>query len=375
MRAVAQFLLCGALVGTTTLLAQEPPRPALAAGADTNSWEGYFDLGVRSFRKLPADAEAAFYWASRIDPSRAEPYFGRWAILIQRSKRDDIRAYFRGQDAALRLPQMQTADSLRTLALVRNPFVHRGLEVVIFDELPGGFAEDRDTRAWIAYSNGDFAKAIQLLTQSIDRGGPRTLWLRYDRATASVMAGNLPAALQDLTTLVAELRKGDEKEMVNFYRSKHLLLYMIGMLQRELRNLPAAREAFGESMVEDAAFAYASAGLSTISRAQRLNAQAATELEWAVNISPLDGQLRFQYAQVLFDLKRYDGAAEQLVEATRLEPWYAAPQLLLGRVREAQGRVEEAFTAYERYLALAPVRDTQRAALRVRIEARAKAAP
>lgn len=358
-----------------TLSAQEPPRPPLAAGADTNNWEGYFDLGVKSFRKLPADAEAAFYWASRIDPSRAEPYFARWAILVQRSKREDIRAYFRGQDAALRLPQMQMADSLRALALVRNPFVHRGLEVIIFDELPGGFADDRDTRAWIAYSNGEFAKAIQLLTLSIDRGGPRTLWLRYDRATASVMAGNLPAALQDLTTLVAELRKGDEKEMVDFYRSKHLLLYMIGMLQGQLRHLPAAREAFGESMVEDAAFAYASAGLATISRAQRQNAQAATELEWAVNIAPLDGQLRYQYGQVLFDLKRYEGAVEQLAEAARLEPWYAAPHLLLGRAREAQGRLDDAFTSYERYVALAPARDAQRAALRIRIDARAKAAP
>jgi tetratricopeptide (TPR) repeat protein len=375
VRPFSRLILSGALLGATGLAAQEPPRPALAAGVDTNSWEGYFDLGVKAFRKLPEDAEAAFYWASRLDPSRAEPYFGRWAIIIQRSKRDDIRGYFRGVEATMRLPRIQEADSLRLLALVRNPFVHRGLEVVIFDELPGGFAEDRDTRAWIAYANGEFAKAVQLLTMSIDRGGRRSLWLRYDRATANVMAGNLPAALEDLTTLVAELRKGDDKEMVTFYRSKHLLLYMIGMLQRELRNPTAARAAFGEAMVEDAAFAYGSAGLATLSRAQRQNTTAASELAWAVEIAPNDGQLRFQYAQVLVDLKQYEAAAEQLTLAQRLEPWYAAPVLLMGRVREAQGREAEAFAAYERYVALAPARDSQRSALRIRLEQRARQSP
>src|ERR1041384_1762718 len=54
----------------------EPHRPALRAAADTNDWEACFDAGVAKLRREPAEAEAAFYWASRPPPPRAEPLSG-----------------------------------------------------------------------------------------------------------------------------------------------------------------------------------------------------------------------------------------------------------------------------------------------------------
>lgn len=351
-----------------------PDRPALPAGADPNDWQAYFDLGVQAFRKDAEVAAAAFYWASRIDPTRAEPYFARWATILQRTKHETVGAYLRGDASTTRQPAFVEADSLRDLALVRNPFVHRGLEVSYFDGLPGRFAEDRDTRAWIAYGNGDFARAIQLLTLSIDRKGKNSLWLRYDRATAAVMAGDLPLALSDLTTLVSELRAQDEKQAVTFYRSKHLLLHMIGMIHREMRNVPAARTAFGEALVENAGFAYASAELGAIARAQRQPAAAADHYATAVGLAPADGVLKFQYAEVLFGLRQPAGAAAQLREAIRLEPYYAAPRHLLGRVLESQADTAGAFRCYEAFVALAPASNTQARALRVRLEARPQGA-
>ena len=51
----------------------EPPRPSLPRGADANDWEAYFDEGEQRFQDLPVQARDYFYWASRLDPSRAEP--------------------------------------------------------------------------------------------------------------------------------------------------------------------------------------------------------------------------------------------------------------------------------------------------------------
>jgi tetratricopeptide (TPR) repeat protein len=372
---LAALLAGGALLFPTPLVAQEPPRPALPAGTDPNGWEGYFDLGVKQFKTTPIGAEASFYWASRLDPSRAEPFFARWAAFLAHTRVEDVRAYFRDDEELHRRPEFQVADSLRSLALVRNPFVHRGLELLIWDRMPGAFADDRDTRAWIAYANGDFRKAIELNTKTIERDGRNALWRRYDRALAYVAAGDMPGALLDLRTLLAELRKQDERKSVVIYQSKHYLLYMIGLVLTELRRYPDARQAFQESLLEDASFAYGNAGLAGLSHALRQNVNAAEEYALGVELAPNDGQLRFLHAEVLFDLQRFSGAADELDRAIALEPYYPAPVLLLGRVREKQGQEEEAFKLYERYVAMSPANDSQAKVLRLRLDLRAKRTP
>lgn len=370
-------------VPTSTLSAQAPPaagplpagapmRPALGAGADVNDWEAYFDRGAKIFRDSPAEAGAYFYWASRLDPSRAEPYFARWANFLFRAKNEDIYAYLRGDEALWRRADFIGADSLRTRAIMRNPFVHRGLESLVYDRLPGNFAESRDTRAWIAYTEGKFSQAVAMHTRTIDRGGAKAAWSRYDRALAAVAGGDMALALTDLRALVEELRRRDEAELVGFYASKHHLLYMTALVHNQLGDRVAARAAMGESTVENAAFAYGWAGLAGLSRAARQHAQAVSEYETALELEPNDGYLHFLHAAALFDLQRYEAAATAAAKATELEPYYAAPHFLLGRSRERQGRESEAYPHFERFVALAPAKDPQAKSMKYRLELRAK---
>lgn len=357
------------------LPAQEPDRPPLPAGTDPKDWEGYFDRGVQVIRRSVLEAEAAFYWSNKLDPTRAEPLFARYATYFLRARPEDARAYLRGEAEILKRPDVLAADSMRTLALMRNPFVHRGLEILIYDRLPGTFAEDRDTRAWIAYSNGEFQKAVDLYSRTIERDGRAALWRRFDRAITYVAMGDGPKALADLRTLLEELRKADERGAVTFYRSKHFLLYMIGMIQTDLRDYAGARTTFQEALLEDAAFAYGNAGLAALSRVQRQPAQAAGEYALAVELAPGDGVLRYLYAQVLYDLQRHEEAAAQLARATALEPHYPAPVLLLGRVLEKQGKVDAAFEQYARFVRMAPASDPQAKNIKLRLDLRAPRAP
>ncbi len=375
MRAAAALVLASILSIAPPLRAQgstgaEPFRPAVPNGSDPKSWEPYFDLGVKLMKSQPAKAAEAFYWATRFDPARAEPLFARYAVSFVLAKQEDAIAYFRSEPTILQRPDIMAADSLRSLALMRNPFVHRGLEILIFDRMPGSFSDSRDTRAWIAYSNGEFTKAIDLHTGMINRGGPDALWSRFDRALAYVAANQLPLALADLRALLDALRAQDAKQTVVLYRSKHYLLYMIGMILTQQRNYADARTAFQEALLENAAFAYGNAALAAISRAQRNPTQAASEFALAVELAPNDGVLRQQYGQVLVDLQRYDGAVEQLQRAAALEPYWALPHLYLGRAREKQGNMDEAFAHYERFVALSTANDSQAKAIKLRLDLR-----
>ncbi len=370
---VAAVIALAATPVASTAQPREPERPPVAPGADPNDWEAHFDRGAKLFREEPALAGAHLYWASRLDPSRAEPLYARWANYLFRAKNEDIYAYLRGEEAIWRRPDFLEAWGLRERALVRNPFVHRGLEVLVYDRLPGDFLDSRDNRAWIAYTEGKFQQAVALQTRTIERGGTKAMWNRFDRSLAAVAAGDLPLALSDLKALVEELRRQDDQRMVALYASKHDLLYMIGLVHNQMGDRAAARAAFGESTVENAAFGYAWAGLAALSSAARQHAQAATEYEQALQIEPEDGYLHYLHAQTLFALQRYEGAATALTQAIALEPHFAAPHYLMGRVRERQGREADAYPHYERFVALATAKDPQAKSMRLRLELRAKA--
>ncbi len=379
-RTTTSLLLGFAAVLALPTLAQaqareEPARPRLPARSDPRSWEPYFDLGVKLILPAPSEAGDAFYWSSKIDPSRAEPLFAQYAAFFMQSTDDVITGYFRGEESVLRRADVMAADSMRSLALIRNPFVHRGLEILIFDRLPGRFSDSRDTRAWIAYSSGDLKRAIDMHSATIAREGPKALWRRFDRALAYVAADQLPLALSDLRMILGALRAQDARETVVLYRSKHFLLYMIGLILAQQGDLQGARTAFEEAQLENAAFAYGNAALGALSRAERNLPQAATEYGLAVELAPNDGVLRFQYGQLLEDLQRYEGAVEQLLRATELEPHWAQPHLALGRARERQGNADEATRHYERFVALSSANDPLAKALKMRLELRAAKPP
>lgn len=353
----------------------EPIRPPVAEGADPNDWEAYFDRGVQLFREAPAEAGPYFYWASRLDPSRAEPLFARWANFLFRARNEDIYAIVRRDYSVFERPDFAKADSLRVRALMRNPFVHRGLESLAYDRLPGDFRGGRDVRAWIAYTEGKFKQAVEMHTRTIERGGPDAVWNRFDRSLASVAAGDLPSGLADLQELVAELRRREEAQaLLEFYVSKEHLLYMIGLVHNQMGDRVASRDAFGEALLEDASFAYGYVGLAALDRAARRHADAAGEFSQAVALAGDDGYLHYLHAEVLFDLRRYAAAASALEQAIALEPWYALPHYLMGRVRERQGREDDAYPHYERFVALSTAGDSRAKSMRLRLRLRAQAA-
>jgi len=342
--------------------------PQLGPNRDANDWEAWFDAGAEVIRTRPAQALAAFEHASRLDPSRAEPIFARYVAFWLTEPYENWIAWSEGNEQQWRRREVLVADSLYSLSLQRNPFVHRGLEIVLVDRLPGSWGRRVETRAWIAYSAGRFEESVRLYTQYVDRDPEGTLWARWRLAGSRVGAGDLAGATGDIEFMIATLAKDENRAReLRFYRSKEMLHYMVGLLKMQQRDLGAARTAFGEAIVENAGFALGHASLGLIERAERKLPEAVTLYAQAVEIAPNDGVLRTQYAQILLDAGRYDPAVAEARRAIELEPLWAAPHYIVGRARERQGRQAESQAAYSEYVRRATLADPQARTLRQRM--------
>lgn len=332
-----------------------PDRPSISRNADRNDWEAYFDRGLEVVRLAPAEAEAAFYWASRLAPDRAEPLYAQWVAFWMRDQDRWLR-YLRDDEELLRKPEVKRADSLTYRALQRNPFVHRGLNVLLYERLPGRWRGDPLTKGWLAYATGDLAAAAGHLREGIARDSVRNRWVRLMLAGTLVTLGQIDAALAQMEQLAAELRREEATTRPAFYQSKELVYYAIGMLHlARARNAPAEL-AFRQALAENLAFPPAYRMLARIAWSKGDHAGALASLAQAVELDGEDPVLRLEYGQRLLESRRATEAIVQLEEATRREPWWAEPYFELGRAREENGDREHARIAYASFVERAPRR-------------------
>ncbi|HYC52867.1 MAG TPA: hypothetical protein VEB19_17265, partial [Gemmatimonadaceae bacterium] len=182
LRMASRTLMSLVLSATATMaLAQE--RPRIPRDADPNDWEAYYDAGVAQLVRDPRAAEQLFTWASRLRPDRAEPLYARWVAYWARNV-DDFVKYARGDEKTWRSPAVVRNDSLRERAMRRNPFVHQGLIVAVYDMLPGRFTDDPVTRGWIALGRAELPQALAAFGVAVSKDPKRNSYLRYTRAAA-----------------------------------------------------------------------------------------------------------------------------------------------------------------------------------------------
>ena len=369
MMALRCMILTLALVARP-VLAQEkpPPRPPLAATADTNDWEAYYDAGVDWLnQRHQITAEAAFYWASRLEPRRAEPLFARWAAAWARDSRQFER-YLEHDPAKPLPPEMVRIDSLRYRALLRNPLVFQGLIIAAYQELPGRFADDAWTHAMVAYGMADFHEALTFFGHALDRDSDRYAnEVRYLRATTYVAIGQLDSAAYELETLLASLQRHDAERLTPVYQSKALLYYASGLLQASRHDQAAARAGFENALVDDLAFYPAHIALGQLKFGQRDLAGALREFEQGAGLGANDPVARYEYGAALVRAQRSPDATAELRAAIALEPYFAESYYWLGEALLAQQDSAAALSAFQNYMARASAKAAQLATARARV--------
>jgi tetratricopeptide (TPR) repeat protein len=337
---------------------RDPDRPRLPRGADTNDWEAYFDFAVDIIRGQPNKADTAFYWASRLDPSRAEPLFGRWVAFWMRDL-GRFRDYLDERPQVLESQAVRDAEAFNLRAQERNPFVPQTLWILPFDQLPGRWRETLYVRGWLAYARRDFAKAAEHFGREIDRDPERNVWVRYDRALAFVPLFLYDSAAVEMRELIATLRRRDTTITSPIYQSKEMVEYGIGLLALAQGDLVTARKAFERALEENLGFVPAHAMLADLALARRDSVIGVREYAQAVELAPDDAWLRHRYGAALLNLRRPREAAAELRTSIALEPFFADSYLVLARALELLGDREGTARALEDYLRRAPRRHAQ----------------
>ena len=356
MRRILSTLALAVCALAAPLSAQAPPD--LPGNADPNDWESYFDMGDRLFQRNPRQAMAAFEWASRLDPTRAEPLLGRWATFFALDQ-GTWMAYLERDQEILDRPQVIRNDSLWQRAYVRNPFAHRGLESALYAMLGRRLMWDDAAAAFVNYGQGDFRDAVQQFGRII-RGNPeRTLALRHYRALSWVGAGQVDSAMVEIQSLLTALRRRDQQRVAYFYESKATWEYALGLLHETSGDGAGAREAFQRSLEEDLAWYPARIGLARLAVAERNAAEAVDHLAQAAEIAPWDAVVRYEHGNALYAAGRMDEAAAEYRTAMDLEPFWADVPLRLGLAYDNLGQPQRALAMYRLYLERAPRRQSQ----------------
>ena len=360
--------------------ARQPDRPVLPDGADRNDPWSYYRVGQTSLPREPEKAADAFYWAGRLNPVWAEAFYGRRIALLLNDPRRLAR-YWRGDKGAVR--ETMGIDSLYLYALTLNPFLGPSLDHLILDAVIQEYSRQYanssgaspnevayevqkyvkfgppEWQAVMAYRDGRYDDALSQYAKAIPRSKQKGALLA-ERGRLFYQIGQRDSALVNLTQALAEMRKLDKDDLVFFYQSKALMEERIGMIERIKGNKAAAREAFGRALQEDLSYFPAHLQLGYLGLEAGDTATVQNEMDLAVQISPDDPGIRYQYGYALGLLNKLKEAEVQLKKAIELDPDFAAPHFVLADVYQATKRKPEAIKEYEAFLALAAKNDTRR---------------
>ncbi|HET6761259.1 MAG TPA: tetratricopeptide repeat protein [Gemmatimonadaceae bacterium] len=377
-------LRAASLVVATLLLAtaadaqkkpKEPKRPKMDAGRDTNSAGAYYYWGLGQLQRNPREAENAFYWASRINPSWADPLYAQ-RIAFHMSNLERFYKYLIGTKYVLKSADVKRADSLYFRAMLRDPFLFRRHDKTLIDRMIeeftgqyGGFISgDPEMRAWFAYSQTRFPEAIELYAKAIAKK-PKDYELHAERARAFYHMARFDSTVAEMNLAIQGYRQEEEKDLVILYESKAMYEYSIANALIQAGELDEAREAFGRALTEDLSFYIAHQRLAALSLIAGDTATAVSEYELAVQLNADDAPLRAEYGAVLVRLGKHAEAEPHLVRAIELEPWYALPYAILADAYEKLGKNAEALAYYKKFLERAAQNDQLRPVAQARATA------
>src|SRR5690606_17057204 len=239
----------------------------------------------------------------------------------------------------IRSSRVRQIDSLAVEALYRNPFYFARFERMMLDkvveEVYGPTANISSRRTgdpafdgYIAYAEGRFDDAIRYYGDALRRR-PRDYELRAPRARAFYHRMQFDSAANELTILLDEMRKRDERQLVYFYDSKAMLEYTLARAYSAMNDTASARAALGRALEEDMSFHAAHAELAEIALAAGDTATALSELALTVELRASDVGARVRYGDVLMLSDRASDAVEQYRAAIESEPYFAHPYLRL----------------------------------------------
>jgi tetratricopeptide (TPR) repeat protein len=362
-----------------------PWRPRLAEGADTNDAGAYFNLGLLSVGRSHGVAIAAFYWATRLDPVSPQTYYALHAALVLSDPRRQRHVLQR--DSSLPPFEARALDSIGRLYRLMDPIIERGLD----QHLLLAFYRPRVERAFrgtgrfrpsdrliwstlvrvldrydpymggiLAFSQGRYQDAIEHWEASTRAGWPAGITLA-DRARALTQLERHDEAAAAMRAALDSIRSREATRSLPWLLPKAELEYSLGRILERAGRPEEAREAYQRALVEDLSWYPAHTRLGEIALVAADTAAAMRELAAAIAVRD-NYHSRVLLGAVSSRGGDPDGAARHLRAAIALEPFAAAPWLMLGEALEQGGATDRAAAihAYSEFIERTPRDDPNR---------------
>ncbi|HET9709277.1 MAG TPA: tetratricopeptide repeat protein [Gemmatimonadales bacterium] len=373
-------LAAGLMSLGVSLAAQNIPKRPPLSGADTNQAAAYYSYGLSMLQQNPQKAADAFYWASRIDPSWAQPlYAGRIAFLVGADDQFVI-GYMDGNRNFTRSKEARRIDSLELRARMLDPFLSRDLDKdlmlrymrALYDEAQksDGGTDDRaqtlrfqyyvehywrtdappGMKAELAVSEHRYPDALEAYREALRSDRDHQAEIHEARARVFYLVGNGDSARAEMAQAITKLREKDTKDFVWLYESKAVLEHFIGLTFERQNQVGPARDAYARALQEDLSYYPAHLRLGTIALSAGDTATALSELDLAAQINGDEPVLQATYGTILAQAGHIPEAQQHLHRAVELDPFYANSYYVLGRVDEFAGKPSDAATDYRAYL-------------------------
>jgi tetratricopeptide (TPR) repeat protein len=388
-----------------------PTRPGIlpqagdTASIDTNDARVYFAAGMAysSHFTPPRAANAAFYWASRVDPSWSQPLYQRWSLLRFYARtpatRDEIDPlvvaaferdpFFRDN---LYLRQKATAESLAvTTAVAEARCVNRRDPIVIIplpalgelhcDEpgawnaylelrqcadpgaqtcpWPVGSVYDRSKLWYVAYGDTNYALASRLLARRI-KASPDSMAYYYRRAKAQFFLSQYDSATATLRGAITRMERPASNATRGSFFTPAEFAYAIGIIRQTQGQDSAARAAFQESVRLDPGLVMSHLHLAAVALSASDTATAIAEGRLAAAARPDDPVVQLMLGYTLLTAGHTADAATHLDAAVAADSAYALPYLYLGEARLLQHDTTGTAAALDGFLSRARRDDTHR---------------
>jgi tetratricopeptide (TPR) repeat protein len=327
-----------------------------------------------------------------LDPTWAEPYYARW-VALHLTDRQRLYHYTEDDPEVLRSPEVRRIDSLAYRAHQLNPFFFRRLAylwnetwwrqaVITHTRGRMPYSEEQlnylldslitadtstNVRGWLAYSKRDFRSSLRHYATLLNDED-------YDAARVHAWRGHIfylvrqyDSAQVAFANALEELQQRDENELVVLYESKAMMEYSVGLCFEAMGRKNAATEAYARALVEDLSFYPAHQRLALLAIAAGDTAAALAEFEMAAESDPTVALPLIHLGKTLHAMGRHREAADVLVRAMSLEPYYAEIYYTHGLSLEALGDREGALSSYLSFSGLAKASDERQAAVAEKI--------
>jgi tetratricopeptide (TPR) repeat protein len=360
---------------------------------DTNDARMYYMAGLAARFSDPTAASAALYWASRLDPSWAQPYFARWYVLRLAAQAATMSL---GTGVTITKPVplpdsiLTRIDSLAVMAYSRDPFfddalamgdlskrihvqvstvnigrraaVSRANDARIRQGAPM-LASPKDIAVphewYIAYGSGDFAGAASQLAVSIQKH-PDAITLYVYRARAQFFLAQYDSAVATMQAAVARIQTVESAKTLPVYFSKEAFTYAIGVAEQRHGRDSAARAAYQRTVTENLGFYMGHLHLANAALAVDDTATAITEATIAAEIRGDDPVVQFFLGYTLLHAGQNAEAVTHLDAAVRDDSAYALPYLYLAQARMTAHDTTAALGALRAFLVRARRDDDHR---------------